>query len=426
MLLSVIVPVYNARKYLSYCVESLLKLSIDNYELIFVNDGSTDGSDVLLNEYKDANSFIKVLHKENKGVVAARNSGIKIAQGKYIAFVDADDWVDSDIYTSFIKLMEANKDIDICIARMVRSYSFDYEEDICSRGKNKIMTNVQAMEAMIRCDLFRWELCGKIYRKCLFLKAPCEDVAALEDLDFNKDLFLLARKVFYSGENVYHYVVNLQSTTQAGNRWENNILNVYRRFLDSEWVQYNVINKIIVKNFVKEIIYQVRELFLSRPMNYAKFVNKCQNYFRELYHREPNEVNKVLSTKTINLLLLEFHSLKSFFSTYYNEYRDLLYRYSKEHKKIYIYGTGMVSRFVTILLCQSKIPYYKYIVSDGQIKSDVYMGHSVICISQLKNIDKSIGVIVAVIPKYQNEVILNLHQQGITEFLCINTEFFIS
>ena len=91
--LSIIVPVYNVEAYLSECIESLLGQHNISFEIILINDGSTDSSGSIANQYATKDNRIKVIHRKNGGASVARNTGMKIAQGEYIAFIDSDDWV---------------------------------------------------------------------------------------------------------------------------------------------------------------------------------------------------------------------------------------------------------------------------------------------------------------------------------------------
>ena len=90
---SIIVPVYNTEEYLSECIESILDQSFTDFELLLINDGSIDKSGKICDEYAKKDSRIVVIHKENGGVSSARNKGIEIAQGEWISFIDADDWI---------------------------------------------------------------------------------------------------------------------------------------------------------------------------------------------------------------------------------------------------------------------------------------------------------------------------------------------
>lgn len=135
-LISVVVPVYNVRQYLEKCINSILSQTYENFELILVNDGSTDGSDIICEEYKNKDSRIIVLNKENGGLSSARNAGIDICKGKYVCFVDSDDFV-TNTYLEYLygMIVEHNSQMAICSAYWwVDENSYElcqYETSIC-------------------------------------------------------------------------------------------------------------------------------------------------------------------------------------------------------------------------------------------------------------------------------------------------------
>lgn len=100
--ISVIVPVFNAEKYLKMCLNSLVSQTLKNIEIICIDDGSTDNSLAILDKFKSKDDRIKIIKQKNYGVSMARNNGISEAQGEYIGFVDADDWVDKDFLKNYI------------------------------------------------------------------------------------------------------------------------------------------------------------------------------------------------------------------------------------------------------------------------------------------------------------------------------------
>ena len=100
--ISVIVPVFNAEKYLKMCLNSLVSQTLKNIEIICIDDGSTDNSLAILDKFKSKDNRIKIIKQKNYGVSMARNNGISEAQGEYIGFVDADDWVDKDFFENYI------------------------------------------------------------------------------------------------------------------------------------------------------------------------------------------------------------------------------------------------------------------------------------------------------------------------------------
>lgn len=114
-LLSIIVPVYNVELFLEQCIDSILSQSFTDYELILVDDGSTDRSGQICDRYAAQDSRISVIHKENNGVVSARKAGLSIAAGKYVGYVDGDDWIDRDMYRYMIdNAVRYNCDLVMC------------------------------------------------------------------------------------------------------------------------------------------------------------------------------------------------------------------------------------------------------------------------------------------------------------------------
>ena len=109
IMLSIIVPVYNVEKYLEDCIESLLNQTYKNYEIILVDDGSTDSSGKICDIVAESSSKIKVIHKENGGLSSARNTGLRVARGRYIGFVDSDDYILPTMYEKLIYSMSRYK-----------------------------------------------------------------------------------------------------------------------------------------------------------------------------------------------------------------------------------------------------------------------------------------------------------------------------
>ena len=97
-LISVIIPVYNVEQYLSHCIDSILSQTFTNFEILLIDDGSTDNSGIICDNYKNNDYRIKVFHKKHNGVSSARNMGLDKAVGEWITFVDADDWIDKNMY----------------------------------------------------------------------------------------------------------------------------------------------------------------------------------------------------------------------------------------------------------------------------------------------------------------------------------------
>ena len=201
--LSVIIPVYNTDKYLEKSLDSLTSQTLKDIEIICVNDGSTDNSLAVLQKYADKDSRIIVINQEHKMQGAARNAGIKIAEGEYIGFVDSDDWVDKDY---FEKLYNAVKkyDSDIALATNIRT----------GHGKTKKRLNITKEEYLTdlqnkvdTCHLWK-DGCptNKIYRADLLR----ENEILFPEGVICEDKIFTTKAVYYANgivtvPNVYYY-----------------------------------------------------------------------------------------------------------------------------------------------------------------------------------------------------------------------------
>lgn len=166
-LITIIVPIYKVEGYLQRCINSILKQTYSNLEIILVDDGSPDNCGKICDEYAIQDERIKVIHKENGGLSDARNAGIDIANGDYITFVDSDDW----IHTQYIEklyslLVKTNSDISIC--NFTKTNTENVQIDNCKEDVLEF-TNLEALEQFY--DKFSVQIVvawGKLYKKCLF------------------------------------------------------------------------------------------------------------------------------------------------------------------------------------------------------------------------------------------------------------------
>ena len=166
-LLSVIVPVYNVEDYLSKCIDSLIVQTLKDVEIILVNDGSTDKSGDICDKYRLKDNRIKVIHKENGGTSDARNTGIEIARGKYISFVDSDDWIDPHMFEKLYNLaIENEADIVQC------DYIKVYDENVIVNNISENITKYnseQILHELYGPNYIKTVIvCNKIYKRELF------------------------------------------------------------------------------------------------------------------------------------------------------------------------------------------------------------------------------------------------------------------
>lgn len=218
--LSIIVPVYNAEVTLSICIDSILSQSYEDFELILVDDGSTDNSPVLCDEYAQRDSRVKVFHIENSGIFQARKYGAKKASGKILTFSDADDWLEKDAFETAMQLFCRN-DPDIlayayaCGEEKVEKHL--YKEGLYCKEeiRNQIVPGMMYDSA---CGGRRLNpsLCCKLIRKKLYTKVaePVDDRITLgEDALVTYPAVCLAESIFICNKPLYHYSVNPSSCT---------------------------------------------------------------------------------------------------------------------------------------------------------------------------------------------------------------------
>ena len=203
-MVSIIIPVYNVKPYLKRCVESVLNQSYTDFETILVDDGSTDGSSAICDEYLERDTRIRVIHKENGGLSDARNAGINAAVGEYILFVDSDDFLDKDALDILTK--EIRPGVDIIIGgykKIIGNQMVLFTCDGIETGKE--YTPYDYLKR-VRIDVVAW---GNLYRRQYMLdhKLFYRKGFIHEDNELFPRLYLNADKIVGTGGTVYNYVV---------------------------------------------------------------------------------------------------------------------------------------------------------------------------------------------------------------------------
>lgn len=204
-MISVIVPVYNSCAYLKNCIDSILRQTYSDLEIICVNDGSTDGSLRILKELEQQDSRIIVLSQDNAGVAAARNAGLEIAQGEYVAFVDSDDELQPDMYEVLINLAQENgSDITHCGYR--KMYLDGTSKDICGTGQLLVQTADEAICCLLAGERFVSGLWNKLYRTNAIADIRFDTQLKInEDTLFNVQAFRRAEKTVFIDLPKYLY-----------------------------------------------------------------------------------------------------------------------------------------------------------------------------------------------------------------------------
>ena len=286
ILLSVIIPVYNLEKYIDRCLDSLLAQTYSNLEIIVVNDGSTDKSLAILNEYKKKNSRIQIIDKQNEGVSKARLDGMKRATGQYIGFVDGDDIVEKDMFELLMNnAIKYNADISHC------GYSMDFPDGRSDKyygtGKIVIQNNKDGLKDLLEGKFIEPGLCNKIYKKSLienFIENKDMDysIKNLEDLLVNYFLFKQSNLSIYEDKCKYHYMIRKGSATtkKSRNKYEDP-LKIMKKLIDLEKMNRDMY-EVIFKRYIYILLNNTNQNdYVDIQKNARKQLKKEIKYFKE-------------------------------------------------------------------------------------------------------------------------------------------------
>lgn len=166
-LVSVIIPIYNVEKYLKRCIDSILNQSYKNLEIILVDDGSPDKCGQICDFYKNQDSRIIVIHQKNKGLSGARNAGIDIAKGRFITFVDSDDWLSEDFIENGINEIHLN-DADVFVTSFMQVYDDGKQIKNSKFNDKMIFTKLDALSSYQFNDYLTTCICGKLWKTSLW------------------------------------------------------------------------------------------------------------------------------------------------------------------------------------------------------------------------------------------------------------------
>lgn len=211
--ISVIIPVYNVAAYLRKCLDSVLGQSYLNLEVLLVDDGSADSSGDICDEYAKKDERIRVFHQKNRGLSAARNLALDNMSGDYVACVDADDYIEADMYEAMMAQMDDETDIVCCGTNSifpadVRKNYVSYKTHVCTKYRNNEMVR----------ELFLFHIsfssCDKLFRRRLFEGLRYPEGKVCEDLPVLYELVSRSRKMVNIGEAKYNYVYRADSISR--------------------------------------------------------------------------------------------------------------------------------------------------------------------------------------------------------------------
>lgn len=273
-LITVIVPIYKVESYLRRCVDSILQQTYKNLEIILVDDGSPDLCPVICDEYADMDERVRVIHKVNGGLSDARNAGIEIAHGKYIAFVDSDDYIDERMYEILYKnLTDNNADISAC--EFIKTYDGAEIANPTTKESVEVFNNLQAMENLYN-DLYLQTVVAwnKLYKKDIFISIRYPFGKVNEDEYVIHLILHRAQDVVYTNLPLYYYVQRTDSI--MGEEYNLKRLDVLsalkKRMIFFENMKYN---KLYIKAYYS-YMYSIKNNYTLVRKNYPEEKDICE------------------------------------------------------------------------------------------------------------------------------------------------------
>lgn len=305
-LISVIVPIYKVEDYLEKCIDSIRNQTYQNLEIILVDDGSPDKCPQMCDDFAKEDSRIKVIHRKNGGLSAARNSGLEIATGEYIGFVDSDDYIHSKMYETLLAhLEESNAELAVCRVQDV----FEIGEEALLTGGEKVetMTNVEALKSIYGdwgTDMkVAW---NKLYRREIFNELRYNEGKVHEDEFMIHKVLYCIKKVVTTSYKMYYYqrgsasimrvkkysLQRLQGLEALEDRirlWgscedKTLVSKMYESYFNSLIISYYLVKQHYPEE--KQIIKELREKFLlvykkkSKEMNFSIKLKLKYNLYR--------------------------------------------------------------------------------------------------------------------------------------------------
>ncbi|MDR0300032.1 MAG: glycosyltransferase [Streptococcaceae bacterium] len=316
-LISVIIPVYNVKKYLMECFDSIQHQTYSNIEIILIDDGSTDGSSEICDELKNSDSRVKVIHKENAGLGFARNSGLELAIGKYVCFIDSDDFVTSDYIQKLYVAIESSE------ATVAYCGYYDYYSEKNFKKNERYYDNVvfegneigKVLAGMIgappeekKIAYQSMSACFSLYRMKIIkennLHFYSERELASEDILFNVEYLVHAKKVVCISDALYFYRHTVPSSLTHS--FSINKFEVYKKLLrklaimEKQYFEYQNIDLPMQRLYLGTLRSNVRNAVnykkISRDFNLRKYVKELisSSDTREVIKNYPYQKNPKL------------------------------------------------------------------------------------------------------------------------------------
>lgn len=311
LLFSIIIPVYNSGKYLEYCIDSILKQDFNDYEIILVDDGSTDNSPMICDKYMESNTNIKAIHKINGGVSSARYDGIKCSNGKYIICIDSDDSVSSNFFSTLSKIcVEKSPDI-VCYGFYVGNGHAYQKERLNNRigyySKSDIEKEIySSLIQSSSASYFSPSLCSKAIRKELLIENFLVDPLATigEDGACVIPCIFKANSMYILDEPLYYYRYNDESATKGKKVFNWEYPQIIAKHIENK-LDMNLYDfKEQLNRKITHDVFNAAQTQFNRKEKYSVIVKDIKNHLGLTYYK--NAINKCKFENSFKASLMLF------------------------------------------------------------------------------------------------------------------------
>ena len=299
-LISIIIPVYKVENYLEKCVDSVINQTYKNLEIILIDDGSPDNSGAICDEYAKKDSRIKVIHKKNGGLSDARNAGLKVVTGKYIGFVDSDDYIEKDMFETMYKLAKMYQ-AEISIVSYAEWKNGKILNDMNS-GELNLYNKVEAIKELLIDSKIQSYMWNKLFKNELFEDIEFPVGKNFEDIATTLKIFEKCNKIVRMETAKYNYIRRDDSiignrSYKTYNDYLDVILDKYLYLFNKypEIEEYNAYNFIINMLWVYTIIvyFDLNELY-EKYDNYYPLFRELVVKYKDTLQKELDDYNKIL------------------------------------------------------------------------------------------------------------------------------------
>lgn len=299
-MITVIIPIYNSSKYLNKCIRSVLEQTYSDFELLLINDGSTDNSCEICNDWVEKDHRVKYFYKNNSGASSARNYGLNMAQGEWIIFIDSDDFVLPEYLADLYKVVKDNPCIDLCISGLLIYRNGEKSQSICFQNSIYSSKDYSQLFAKLKIHKFGYSV-GKLYKMSIIAEHNIrfdDNICIAEDSIFMMNYILKCSQIAFIDKCNYIYRVHANSLSTSVSIYEREFYsyNAYRDVINDMKEQYHMDDKSFL------CLYSPIVYFADRVLN-SIYADSKTSYKSRLVKLKTVNIYEYKKFKKTNLLI---------------------------------------------------------------------------------------------------------------------------